>query len=89
MADQGDTAALCNDTKTHIPYDPGQPTDPDIEAGSVIGEEPTSQEDIAEEEEVEGEEGEAGAGSEEEPKGESKVPFIYMIVSGRLGCTLL
>lgn len=42
MADPGDTAALCNDSKSRGVFEEGQPADLDLEAGTVIGEEPTS-----------------------------------------------
>lgn len=91
MADPGDTAALCNDTKSHIAYEAGQPADPDVEAGSVIGEEPTTihGEELGEDGEPK-EEGEAGTpaaegtegdGTSSQRKSESKIPFVYMIVS--------
>ena len=89
MADPGDTAALCNDSKSHIAYEAGQPGDPDVEAGSVIGEEPTTiqGDELTQdrEDQVEGEETAAGTEVPEETseqrKLESKVPFVYMIVS--------
>ena len=92
MADPGDTAALCNDTKSHIQYDqPGQPADlstaGELEdgGGSVIGEEPlAATQSILNEGGEEGENGEEASGEAAEgdqAKAESKVPFIYLIVS--------
>ncbi|KAF2360047.1 hypothetical protein FHG87_009199 [Trinorchestia longiramus] len=93
MADPSDTAALCNDARGTA-FDQGQPTDLDIEAGAVIGEEPTSLGDdpntektVDGEPKEEEEDGETANAEATQNKTEFKVPFVYLIVEP--GCTPL